>query len=507
MLVYNKLLEDVSKYNELFSIKEKELLYEIYDTIYNKIININTFKNKIKFLFKKNIISFDNESISIFKKIYPHFKKDYNISDNEEDYNFIINLLEKINEIFKIKDSFSLFPIKKEFNTISINYEDILTEEEIVYFLLNYIYMENKEENLSILKKLKTKEKLSIKELETLKEIYPIHVSNIAHLNNYIPIEYKYYMTLVDESLLVPNYLTYSILARTSYVSLTGDVSQMSFYHLLPKNALNTQIEFLYGKLKKDFSMYLNIINGKVNSFYDILSYNKSFINKQININILNDNFRYPYNIFKTLCLLSEEYNSYQKTINSNEEIKNVLKNKDNFFNWKYNNKIKKYQNDLFFIESLVNNKQQNYIDIFENIKEFLKINKKRNITIAIITSFSSDKEYLMNMINNLKTTKKEIFNYIENDKVIKIYKDIEILCAYEVQGMEFDIVIYDTFLDKGLQEYSEILSSKPQIFNVAISRTKELFFLIGNIKEFKDIESSIHKNIRYVVNNNFTII
>ena len=511
---YLNLLNDVKKYNELFEIEEKNDLLIFYNRLFKLMESLSKFSIK-KFFYKTKVV-LSNKEISLLKKLYPHIKKKYYIQENEDDYDFILEILKKIENILKTDNNFSLFPIIDEFNTIQVEYD--ISEEDIMYFLLNYIYMSKKKNDYFLtLKKLKDNEILNDKDLLNLNVLFPIHISNVAHLHKYIPIEHNYYMTLIDESLLIPNYLTYSILTRSSYISLTGDVSQMTFYHLLPKNALNQCIESLYGKLKKDLAMYLNIINGKINSFYDILTYKKSLTNKDLNINIFNDNFRYPYNIFQTLCLLSEEYITYQSKMNAenkeNKVLGNTRHNYSNIFYWKYNNNVcKEYYNELFFIESKTNNKQQNYIDIFynlsleQNLETFDTLLKNGGITVAIVTSFSSDKEYINNIIKRLEKEKKDLFFINEKkDKKIKIYKSIQVLSAYEIQGMEFDIVIYDTFLDKRLNEYTEILSSKPQIFNVALSRTKLFFFLIGYKQEFENIESNIHKNIRLVVNNNFT--
>lgn len=507
---YLDLINHLKAYHSHYSEEEKKGLKEIY-------IKLEDFKQSNKkggflSIFKSNTIEFSIKEMDLLKKMFPFLKKTYGVN-SKEDVDFLNNVSVKLHALISNKNSFSLFPLEDRFNfsTLFIDYETYgLKEDDIIYYLLFFYYLDypEKENNpyMDMLKKIESGMVLSTEDLNLLKNLFPFHVSNVAHLGYYIPLEYNYYMTLVDESLLIPNYLTYPILGRTSYVTLTGDVSQMSFYHLLPKNALNQIIDSLYGKLKGFFAMYLNTITGRINSFYDILSYQKAVVSEKKNLTVFYDNFRYPYNIYVALFALSSEYSLYAAGQGKGETIYNNTVP----FEWKFSESlIKKYSGELFFLEHHLSNKIENYKSIFMNINmenniETMKSYRKNGkISLAIITSFSSDKQHIHYILSNLLKNHEEYFTY----KGEKLYSTIDVLSAYEVQGMEFDIVVFDTFLDKKLQEYVDILATKPQIFTVAMSRTKHLFFLIGKKIEFENMESAINNSIRKVVKEKFIFI
>jgi len=513
---YNNINNKLKNYLNIYSDKEKKILKQILYKIYIYLIKYKSFFNRLFYFINKEELIFNKEEIIFLKKTYPYIRNKFNWK-NKKDYNFLIKIFKNGKSILKEKEKYTFETFLKDYNfkTTYIYEEDIeISNEDIIYYLLFFYYLKPKNEIekyknlLNKLLKYKEQEGMINNEQLIFKQLYPLHISNIADLGYYVPVEFNYYMTLVDESLLVPNYLTYSVLGRTTFLTISGDVSQMSFYHLLPKNALNKFTDLLYGKYKKYFSMYLNIVNYKINSFYDILSYQKPILNNKKNFNILTDNFRYPLNIYETLFSLSEEYTNYRSGIKKEKNIFNKQKIK---LYWEKAKDIKsKYDSGLFFLESDKYNKSNNYIEILTNIK--LKENytnidtfqKNKKITLGIITPFSSDKNDIERIINNLKKTKPELFLYNKNEK---LYKNIEILSIYEIQGMEFDIVIFDTFLDKELKEYENMLSKKLQIMTVAISRTKTFFFLIGKIKYFNNPESDIHKNIRNVVKKSFDIL
>lgn len=509
--ILKNLNELLNKYKFMYSLKEKEILKKLIFRMKKFVDENNTFiKSLLSLFFTNKEFIFKEEELLILRKIFPYVKKQINLKNDKDIFQ---KYFEEIKKILINKDVFSIYKEfnEKTFSEVELDLKKLKISNSDYYYYLLFHYYTNTEENIiqkynNVLKKIINNEELIKEDFKYFKELFPIHISNISDLNYYIPIEFNYYMSLIDEALLVPNYLTYSVLSRTSFVSVIGDVSQMTFYHLLPKTALVSEVEKLYGKYKDDFSMFLNERNNKINSFYDILSYKKTFKDNN-NFNLLYDNFRYNKNIYETLFKLSDEYNSYRN--NKKFEISSQVNSLVPFY-WEYINNIKKpIQSNLILLES-DKNKSNTYKKIFYNIKtennymEFNSYKKNKKISIAILTPFSIDKKIISKKIDSLKENHSSYF-YDENNNFL--YSDISILSVYEVQGMEFDIVIYDSFLDTNKNEYETILTNKPQILTVAISRSKNIFFLIGTKNKFYSTESDIHKNIRTVVKEKFTYI
>lgn len=517
------IIKNLDNYKTMFSIEEKKTLRQLLIGIKKYIDNNNTFFKKFfSIFFKNDNFIFSTEEQKLLRKNYPYIKESLNLNNNN-DYEFLVKLFTKIKTILTNKNIFNIFDVidKKKMNNIQFNLEELnITEYEYYYYLLHFFYIKNDLIEINKYKETMSKltkqdQVLNEEELDLLKKLFPLHISNVSDLNHYIPLEYNYYMTLIDESLLIPNYLTYSILGRTNFITVAGDVSQMSFYHLLPKNALSADSERIYGKLKDNFSMYINEQNNKINSFYDIISYKKTFKGNP-NFKILLNNFRYNINIYETLFKLSEEYMAYL----NNNDLRKILNSQVNSltpFYWEFiDNIVKPIKSNLLFIENDLYRKTETYKKIFKNIKtnnnfeEFKSFKEaKKNdvldkkISLAILTPFTGDKKDILMILKDLEINEPDLFKY--NDK--QLYEEICVLSIYEVQGMEFDVVIYDSFLDKNFTEYENILMNKPQILTVAISRSKDVFFLIGKKEKFYSTESEIHKNIRTAVKEKFEYI
>jgi len=508
-------IQGLENYKTMFSLEEKKLLRQVLINIKSYMDGQTSFLKKIfGFLLKNEDFVFSNDEEKLLRKNYPYLNKRLN-SKEPKDVEFLTKLFTKIKNILTDKNVFNLFDNfdDKKFNTQNFNISSLnISDDDYYYYLLFHYFIDNDDTKIlfyqNTLKKLITPDQpLNKEEIECLKLLFPLHISNISDLSYFIPTEFNYYMTLIDESLLIPNYLTYSVLGRTSFITVVGDVSQMSFYHLLPKNTLSLDTERIYGKLKNNFSMYLNEQNNKINSFYDIVSYKKTFKDNP-NFKLLYSNFRYNRNIYEALFKLSDEYMSYVSGdvwYSLESQINSLIP-----FYWEFvEGVVKPINSNLFFLENDLYSKTETYKRIFRNIKvknnfeEFRDYKTNQKLSLAILTPFSSDKKDIQMIIRNLQNNSKELFEH--NGK--KLYDDISILSVYEVQGMEFDVVIYDSFLDKNLKEYENILTNKPQILTVAISRSKSVFFLVGKKDKFYSTESEIHKNIREVVKDKFFYI
>ncbi len=208
-------------------------------------------------------------------------------------------------------------------------------------------------------------------------------------------------------------------------------------------------------------------------------------------ITLENSNNEYYKNLYDVDDVFDYKNNSIYSTMISNApRYKETLLNEHyrcaydiiNFCNKKYYKKMldikneKDKQNHLFVIDVSFDN-----YDLGKNVssQEILKILnllekfKNQNKSIGIITPYVAQKRYLMDKI------KQENFKNVE----------VSIGTIHTFQGNEKDIIIFSTTINKNTKigTYRWLKNNK-QLINVAVSRAKEEFYLLTNIKKLEEL-------------------
>lgn len=458
---------------------------------------LNYFKklNQIKsaYIFEEcvNIQDFEKFEIEL-KRL---FNLKLNLNDKQIDYNAIKTIA--INDFYINKINKHECDVDKLDNFLSLSEDDIIYYAKFCYLLnesnksnveliLNYISsfkeQPSGDKNLYI----QLTKKISKDTYESLlKSIFPITISSVSNLRAFIPINYGFYQTFIDESLLVPCYFLYSILGRTKNITLFGDVSQMTFSHLVSISQIKSKIEAIYEndiELLKKYNLFLNIKNSQ-KSIFDILKSNKNFFSLEDN-GIITDNFRNKPEIVKSMILLSNEYQFYLK-----EQYKSKISN----FNLFSSNAIESINkiSDLITINNnniiplTINGESKNVTYLLkqdDGMKNFLDKYKE------LFDFLSKQDELIKNKISILivTPTKEQVSNFNTSD-FTRLIEEQTFISKYfigyldEIQGLEFDVVIFDTFYSNSKFTTMNILNEKPKRLSVCISRAKQLFIFIGD--------------------------
>ncbi len=109
---------------------------------------------------------------------------------------------------------------------------------------------------------------------------------------------------------------------------------------------------------------------------------------------------------------------------------------------------------------------------VYETFKEVLQRISDTNLSVGIVTPYTSQQDEIFKLISNSSSISKELLKK----------HNVEILTAHKFQGSEKDIMIFSLVLaSHGNGNSEQWYNNYPQILNVALSRAKYLLYIIGD--------------------------
>lgn len=436
--------------NILFSLKNetKDLFEE-----YNKLCNTeeNDFKNLRK---KYEVIKYTKDLNKKFNLLTGYY--DYNFREhfrnNEYKNNKKLFLLsEEFMFLYALKNKKEVIECLEHWKNILFYNSKTKSSYDFIYNDMNYFFT-----NVSM--------------------VYPFITSTTSSLRNIFKIDFKKYinekpfdLTLVDERGMISIHNLVTSLFRSKKAVIIGDTKQLEPILSLSKNVCD---DFKDGfKNLKDFYKY---------SPTEITSYHraKKSLNKEdINFNndiVLDEHRRCQLDIANTFIKLSNYKNLKIKTKKlefDDTQDANSLNNRMYYL-------IKDFENKNLVFYHVKKNKNTKYntnLDEIDKISEILKNLKSNNIDlkndVVIITPFLNQEKLLINYFGDM------LNHHYSNAKIGTIHK---------FQGVEVPIVIFSSVISDD-NDSDDFLNIKPNLLNVAISRTKYLFINVGNFIKLKN--------------------
>lgn len=281
--------------------------------------------------------------------------------------------------------------------------------------------------------------KKDIDVFKSLLNLYPVILTTNLSASSSIPFEELFDVVIIDESSQCNIASILPLLMRAKTLVLVGDNKQLPPVITLDEKENSKLMKQLNVDFKYSF---------KDNSIFDF--YN----------GIIKDNAK---------VLLNEHFRCNPRIIDIsnkffyNSELKICTKDKDgDFIGVKYcdlNGKVEK---------GIGGKSISNSIEI-NSIKEYLILNKDYfiNKSIGIITPFKEQKNKLDNMVKNLGD----------------LANNVTVGTVHTFQGDEKDIIILSLVLTKGCKAGSiKWINKEKNIINVAITRAKELLYVVGDL-------------------------
>ena len=451
-------------------------------------------------------------AVTFSKKILKLLER---ISDVKElkkiDYMEIDRILAKYKQIYSRKtkehytNSLNLIEEEELQRICEINIDEI--DAENIFFYVKNMWRLLPDGDLNKIKasvqKLihKNEEKLTGEDYDNINKIVPVIAMPIDEIFN-VPVEEKAFLTLIDESLLINQFLYYSIFARTLISYSFGDINQLSLNFLYNKSVLFEKIKKLYidNKITEpDLILKKNLF---LNDKYNVASIWDAIFKMSPNINLLIDNFRNIRYLVYTLIRTNPTYISYIKqfvsrnkhvldpsivskiekseTINEMIEVVNV-----------YNNELIKFKDfngqetdiPLIVFDSGEFNDRK---ELFKRFFEFLKLQEFKIDNVLIVSIFKQDSVMVKRDVNAVKEGMED-FNIA-----------VDVLPANKIQALEYDIVVL-LLEDSNSRNY---LIENDKLLNVIISRAKKGFITICDVNT---CQNSIIAN--FFIENNFQTI
>lgn len=514
-----KMYEDDRKYTEIFHklSKKEELqaLLKIIKTLADTKENFS-FGIKIKLvlfkLLKKQEIG---EAVMFSKKILRILKNTADIKELKKvDYMEIDKILEKYKHLYlqktkqHYKSALNLMEEENVEKVCNINIDEI--DIENIFFYIKNMWRLLPKRDLDKIKAsaqkfvYKNDEKIDADDYNNINKIVPIIAMPIDEIFN-IPLEEeksKAFLTLIDESLLINQFLYYSIFSRTLISYSFGDINQSSLNFLYNKSSLFEKIKKLYIDKK---ILEPNLILKKnlfLNDKYNVASIWDAIFKMSPNINLLIDNFRNIRYLVYALIRTNPTYISYIKQfVSKNKDVlnPNIIKKieKAETINEMievvniYNNEVIKFKNfngeetdiPLIVFDS---ERFKNRRELLKKFFEFIQIQDFKINNMLIVSIFKQDSAIVK---KDVKIVKEEIKDFNIN---------VEVLSANKIQALEYDIVVL-LLEDSNSRNY---LIENDKLLNVIISRAKKGFITICDVN---NCQNNIIANI--FTENNFQII
>lgn len=489
---YEEYLKPCATMNEQLSDKERKDVVKLGNLIKSRIQ-----KNAKRGFFQKLFIK--NDPLSIPNKMKDKLSKFINIGNIIEDYE-LKKVYSQLRKIYQKKEPEIQY---SKLKTLSFNIN--ISDEDILFYVTHYYLLDEEEEKkrdavLRYIASFKDKpdgdknilssfirEYSSEEFIETQKKLYPVTVSAITDLRKFIPINYNFILSIVDESLMVPSYFTYSLLSRTSNIIMMGDVSQMNFSHFFPiTNMRETVVRKIYNGEENFVKYNLWMSNNyDINSFFDAIKNNKDIYSTSKN-GILVDNFRSVSGIVKAQVKLSKHYFRYVKDyfLETGKYSADSLKNSDDvaefIHTFRTDNKNYIFENGTSTDSPL----------LLYNVKDFLNREYLYSNLFKFIDNQSAIKNKNILIVTPLKIHIKPIKEIV--DRISKHYPNIRSVFVghtMDIQGLEYDIVIFDSNIQNHESEMLQYLMQKIKILSVSISRAKDLFIFMGNEQALKTVQ------------------
>lgn len=400
------------------------------NNINNQKYNNDVFKDKLVIYVKL---------IPCLEHLYEYFK---NVIINS-----ISNIIDNYND--NLKNEFENIELNKNKNNSNNNNTSLKNlNNDTKYKLLPNHTNNNNNKNEKFNKKLKDNKTKVIKEYKNKQ----MHLSIESNPNNIIPLNSKFIKSLIIKysSNLMPDIykslFTLMKINENEYLQILSNDSM--FINNLSKLFKDNNIGLKYFSSKN--------INDLI-SIFDVNNYideGNNIMNKDINLNIENNNKSYIINIVYSLDYLIDNYFKLYKDYCINYKISNCTINFNIITYVLFNNKViffsdNNNNNHICFISKLIN--IYNKLDCIEilELSYDLQINKIKNTNNNIKEDLN--KLIVCNQKNKLANYIKDILNY----EIINLNKDNNninnnLLIKTEIQKFLYNILIvndYDTII------------------------------------------------------------
>jgi len=425
--ISKKRINDFNKNNGFFEIKNVEQIEELVFLLTQLKKEEKKIKKFLKYLE-------DKKDIIIMEDIY---KQNKNI----------------IKQIFKYDDFVDFY--RK--NTVKLNKQLFLLSKEY----LKQIALMHKNKIIEKLKKLQRdfyKVDEDIDDLiQDISLLIPVFITTLAGYKNFssnfsIPVNKDHIFDLVifDESSMVKITEALLPISHSNRIISIGDPKQLK-----PINSIDKLLEkYMFIKIKEDKSFYNSYSPTKISLYHRVAGISSTDNNIAGNSIILDEHRRCQKDIAETFLKIA----AYPKIkiLTPELPIENIspFKNRLVMYNVKNPNKE----------ERLINLKE---VETINKIIDLFKENSYIDITkdIGIITPYVKQERALIDSIGRK-------INYSNDNKNIGT--------VHKFQGAEYKVVIFSSVVSNETENLN-FINKNESLINVAVSRAKELFILVGD--------------------------
>lgn len=435
--------------NILFSLKSenKDLLEE-----YNKLSNIDEYGKILRQ--KYEILKYTKDLSKKFNLLTGYYNYNFreNFRNNEYKNNKNLFLLcEEFMFLYALKNKKEVIECLEHWKNILFYNNNTKSSYDFIYNDMNYFFT-----NISM--------------------VYPFITSTTSSLRNIFKIDFtKYYdekpfdLSLVDERGMISIHNLATTLFRCKKRVIIGDTKQLEPIISISKNVID-DFRDNFAK-KEDFLKYSPTEITSYHRAKGCENKNDIIFNNDI---VLDEHRRCQLDIANTFINLSEYKNLKIKTTKlefDNNSDANSLNNRMYYLVKDFEEK-----NLVFYhVKKTKNSKYNTNLDEVEKIGEILKYLKNSNIDlkndVAIITPFLNQERLLLNYFS---------------DTLNHTYFNAKIGTVHKFQGVEYPIVIFSSVISDD-NDSEDFLNAKPNLLNVALSRTKYLYINVGNFIKLKN--------------------
>lgn len=470
-LFFNKKAKKYLKNNSLDKLKEESKKYEKAIKDYNlQILDIELHIRELELKIEEiinnlNIITdeknriYDNilKNKLLLKNIKIYNNLDMQLQGNLKSYSSFYDVF---SDEYLFKQRIEIFLLSLKINQAYIIYhkEEILHNFKIFwngkyicqkYYNSQSLYTKENEKNIRNL-------------WNTFSLCFPVITTTLDSLvkRNFQLIPELFDLTLIDEAgQILPHYVV-PALYRSKKVLVVGDVHQLKPI----ENIRNFSLKRMYPDESENVLNHLEIENRSVQEVANKISE----IKDKNNVVMLKDHYRCEENIIE----FSKKY-VYSKLIGHVENSNNKLFNSNLvMFDVRGCKSKREHKNDL---------EVKTVIRVVEKIKEF-----NSSASIGIITPFSKQKSVILTKLQEEK------------------YSDVMVGTVHTFQGKENDYIIMSTVIDdlvinnKSKNLYS-FIGKEANLLNVALTRAKKQFILVGNYESLIQSNNYLKKVIEII--------
>ena len=427
--------------------------------------------------FNSNIEKYYNDLMNEIKKISSNLiasKHEYDNNNFGEYFRTNDNLLKYNQELYEKSLEFLCYHILK-------NKDSVLRALEIWHKLLS----DGKSEENNF-KEIESS-KFGIKELiQWISLAYPVVTSTLSSVNNIFKISIEhlkdnkpFYLSLSDESGMAPLHTIFPLLYKSEKTIVVGDPKQLD--PIVPVSG-NQEDYYKKNYFMNDSFLFNKYSPTKVSAYHRAAFCKTGSFNDIGNGIILNEHRRCAKVIADTFKNIAEYEGIDIKTgdLSKTEDFYPIFKSLGGKHLILY---------DIYGKEGKIPNTNIEEINLIGEILIKLKysglvLNKFGNI--GIITPYSNQEKLLIARFG------KELHH--TNDKAC-------IGTVHKFQGTEFEIIIFSPVIFSK-NHSSNFINSKPNLLNVAISRAKKLFIVVGSYNKLKESGGYLGKLIYEIENN-----